>query len=155
MVGRMQDLAVVSVRAGAIKQTHLVPDNMTTLACLIPLGMRSLMTSRMIKDPMKVYSAAKRCKKIKPIRINCVLRGGSDLNLRGSGHTCIWTHLFLSVSALPGPWRRGWGRPSATPYITGTVWDESAEREEFLIEAWGHWDDENELRLQLAPSVMY
>lgn len=36
---------------------YLVPDSRTTLACLIPLGTRSLMTSRMIKEPMKVYSA--------------------------------------------------------------------------------------------------
>lgn len=37
----------------SVKQAHLVPDSMTTLACFIPLGARSLMTSRMIKDPMK------------------------------------------------------------------------------------------------------
>lgn len=49
------------MRAQAIKQTHLVPASMTTLACLIPLGMRSLMTSRMIRDPMKEYSAARKC----------------------------------------------------------------------------------------------
>lgn len=36
-----------------------MPDNRTTLACLIPLGMRSLMTSRMMSDPMKAYSAGK------------------------------------------------------------------------------------------------
>lgn len=46
-------------------------------------------------------------------------------------HTCIWTHLSLSVSALSRPWGRGWGRPSAAPYIAGTVWDKSAKREEF------------------------
>lgn len=36
--------------------THLVPASMTTLACLMPLGTRSLMTSRMIREPMNVYS---------------------------------------------------------------------------------------------------
>lgn len=53
--------AVVSIIGPAIKQTHLVPDSMTTLASLIPLGIRSLMTSRMIRDPMKVYSADNKC----------------------------------------------------------------------------------------------
>ncbi len=46
-----------SIRTRVVKHTHLDPASMTTLACLIPLGMRSLMTSRMIRDPMKVYSA--------------------------------------------------------------------------------------------------
>lgn len=55
-------IAGVSIRAWAVKQTHLVPDSMTTLACLIPLGTRSLMTSRMIRDPMKVYSADNKCR---------------------------------------------------------------------------------------------
>lgn len=44
----------------SVKQAHLVPDSMTTLACFIPLGARSLMTSRMIMDPMKAYSAEKK-----------------------------------------------------------------------------------------------
>lgn len=44
----------------AVKPTHLEPDSMTTLACFIPLGARSLMTSRMIRDPMKAYSAEKK-----------------------------------------------------------------------------------------------
>lgn len=51
--------AVVTISIRAIKQTYLVPESMTTLASLIPLGMRSLMTSRIIRDPMKVYSAVK------------------------------------------------------------------------------------------------
>lgn len=55
---------LIDIRAGArLQQTHLEPDSTTTLACFIPLGARSLMTSRMIRDPMKTYSAEKKKKK--------------------------------------------------------------------------------------------
>lgn len=47
----------ILLRGCKAQGTHLVPDSKTTLACLIPFGMRSLMTSRMIRDPMNVYSA--------------------------------------------------------------------------------------------------
>lgn len=55
---------LIDIRASArLQQTHLEPDSTTTLACFIPLGARSLMTSRMIRDPMKAYSAEKKKKK--------------------------------------------------------------------------------------------
>lgn len=39
-----------------MKSSHLVPASITTLACFKPFAARSLMTSRMIREPMKVYS---------------------------------------------------------------------------------------------------
>ena len=47
------------------KSTDLLPVSMMTLASLIPLGIRSLITSRMIRDPMKVYSADEHTKYMK------------------------------------------------------------------------------------------
>lgn len=43
--------------------------------------------------------------------------------------TCICICFSLLFPALSLPWRRGRSGPSATPYIAGTVRDESAEQE--------------------------
>lgn len=135
MVQRMQAL-VQKLRSASErerqKQTHLVPDRMTTLASLIPLGMRSLMTSRMIRDPMKVYSADTQqihtpndCEhhtKQKRTTEKKILKDQKKL-------TSISISIPLFFLALSWPWRRRRGRPGATPYITGAVRDESAEKE--------------------------
>lgn len=155
MGAALQDLWSTSKHQWLKQQhTHLVPDSMTTLACLIPLGMRSLMTSRMIKDPMKAYSAdytQKRQSKQTEWDKTVVTR-----NKRGSVYIltdptkltciciciciCICVYVSLSVSALSLPWRRGRDGSSAAPHITGAVWDESEEkrgRSHFV----GNWDN--------------
>lgn len=63
------------------------------------------MTSRMIKDPMKVYSAGDKCThqidwkhRTKQNEL-CFLtnKEGSDLNLEGSEKTYLHLHLYLSL----------------------------------------------------------
>lgn len=79
------------------QHTHLVPDSMTTLACLIPLGTRSLMTSRMIKDPMKAYSAGytqKRQTKQTEWDKTVVTRNKERLRLHLNGSHKTYSHLY-------------------------------------------------------------